>query len=177
VTKEIRESTAQLFSLDTIVLYLFGTKRYILTAVAHTGKLAYARVYSRHTSAVAKDFLERLLYLVEGEVATILTDNGSEFAKHFEEACQSANIQRYWTRPKTPQDNPEAERFNRTLKEEWLNGGGWYQDLAAMNRSLTDWLILYNSLRPHQTLHYQTPLAYAEQQGILSKRSSSSTSD
>lgn len=174
ITWAIRQTADQLFSLDTIVLYLGGVKRYILTAVDHTGKRGYARVYSRHTSAAAKDFLERLLYLVEGEVAIILTDNGSEFQQHFATACQAAKIVRYFTKPHTPKDNPEAERFNRTVQEEWLDNGGWHNRIKDMNKSLTEWLIIYNFIRPHQTLGQVSPMTYVERHG-LSKRSSSST--
>jgi transposase InsO family protein len=174
ITWSIRHTAAHLFSLDTILLYLNGTKRYILTAIDHTGKRGYARVYSRHTSATAKDFLERLLYLVEGEVAIILTDNGSEFQKDFAAACDQAKIRRYYTKPHTPKDNPEAERFNKTIQEEWLDHGGWQATLKDMNRSLTGWLITYNFIRPHQTLGQVPPMTYVERMG-LSKRSSSST--
>ena len=30
------------------------------------------------------------------------------------------DIQRYFSRVKTPKDNPEIERFNETLEYEWL---------------------------------------------------------
>lgn len=174
ITLAIRHQAEHLFSLDTIVLYLGGIKRYILTAIDHTGKRGYARVYSRHTSATAKDFLERLLYLVDGEVASILTDNGSEFQKDFARACESVKIIRYFTKPHTPKDNPEAERFNRTVQEEWLDNGGWHTSIKDMNTSLTEWLIIYNFIRPHQTLDQVPPMTYVEEHG-LSKRSSSST--
>jgi transposase InsO family protein len=164
-----------LFSLDTIVLYEFGDKRYIVTAVEHTSKLAYAKVYSSHASAAARDFLLRLRYLVGDYLQVVLTDNGSEFQQYFQEECVKLGITRYYTRPRTPKDNPEVERFNRTIQEEWLNEGNWYRDIRSMNQSLTDWLILYHNLRPHQTLKYQTPLAHAITKGIWSKRSSSST--
>lgn len=175
ISLAVRQSCRYLIQLDTIVLHLFGQKRYILTAVEHTSKLAYAHVSKSHSSAAARTFLERLLYLVEGQIGVVLTDNGSEFQKHFAQACEIAKITRYYTKPNTPQDNPECERFNRTLQEEWLNEGNWYTDIHSMNRSLTDWLVIYNNVRPHQSLQYATPLAKATAIGLLSKRSSSST--
>jgi len=174
ISYAIRQQAEHLFSLDTIVLYLGGQVRYLLTAMEHTGKRGYARVYAKHGSAEAKDFLDRLLYLVDGQVAVILTDNGSEFAKDFAQAILAVKIQRYFTKPHTPKDNPEAERFNRTVQEEWLDHGGWHTNLKDMNVSLTDWLITYNFIRPHQTLGQVPPMTYVERMG-LSKRSSSST--
>lgn len=175
ISRVIRQAATWLFQLDTIVLHLFGQKRYILTAVEHTGKLGYAWVTSSHSSATARAFLDRLQALVERPITVILTDNGSEFQKYFAQACNEQRTTRYYSRPHTPTDNPECERFNRTLKEEWLSFGGWHTDIHAMNRSLTNWLIIYNSIRPHDTLKNLTPLAYSIAHGLLSKRSSSGT--
>ena len=175
ITMSIRKLATNLFQLDTIVLYLFGQKRYIITAVEHVTKVGYARVCTSHSSATAREFLQRLSYLVEGNISVILTDNGSEFMKDFAVACADQHIRRYHTKPYTPKDNPECERFNRTLKEEWLSEGNWYQNLTQMNRSLTNWLIIYNTVRPHQTLNYKTPLVQAETTGLLSNLMSSST--
>lgn len=176
ITFEIRQKAEDLFSVDTKVLHLFGLKYYIITAIGHTGKLAYARAYWSHSSKVAADFLDRLEYLVgEDNLAIILTDNGSEFRKDFDEACRKKNLRRYYSRVRTPKDNPEVERFNRTLIYEWLNDGHCCENIDRFNKYLTEFLITYNNVRPHQTLNYLTPLQYAEKHGLLSKRSSSST--
>lgn len=176
ISYNIRQKAEDLFSIDTKVLYLFGLKYYIITAVGHSGKLAYARAYHSHSSRVAADFLDRLEYLVGSDnLAIILTDNGSEFKKDFDLACQQKNLTRYYSRVRTPKDNPEVERFNKTLIYEWLNDGHVYKDLNQFNKHITEWLIIYNNVRPHQHLSYLTPLQYAEKHGLLSKRSSSST--
>jgi putative transposase len=176
ISFNIRQKAKDLYSIDTKVLWLFNWRYYIITAVGHTGKLAYARAYGHHSSRTAADFLDRLEYLVGREnLAVVLTDNGSEFKKDFDLACQKKNIERYYSRPRTPKDNPEVERFNRTLIEEFLNDGNCTNDLADFNKLITNWLIIYNNVRPHQALKYLTPLQYAEKYGLLSKRSSSST--
>ena len=175
ITMEIRQKAEDLFSVDTKILWLFGLKYYIITAVGHTGKLAYARAYRSHSSKVAADFLDKLEYLAGDNLAIILTDNGSEFKKDFDQACQKKKLQRYYSRVRTPKDNPEVERFNKTLIYEWLNDGHCCEDLDKFNRYITEFLIIYNNVRPHQALDYLTPLQYAEKHGLLSKRSSSST--
>lgn len=102
--------------------------------------------------------------LVDGRIAAILSDNGSEFAKYFEEACKRLKIVHIFTRVKTPQDNPMDERFNRTLKEEFIKVNEYFEeyladtDLTKANRELTKWLIFYNFTRPHQALNYLTPM-------------------
>jgi transposase InsO family protein len=68
----------------------------------------------------AADFLYRLRYLVNQPIENLQTDNRSEFAWEFERATAKLGIQRYFSRVKTPKDNPEIERFNETLEYEWL---------------------------------------------------------
>ena len=155
------------FATDTIVLYLpYGIKRYILTAIEHEKKIAYARSYSSKSSLSAFDFLMRLSALVEGKIAAILSDNGSEFAKYFEEACNRLHIIHIYSRVHTPKDNPFCERFNRTVQEEFMEVDEYFESLLTesnliqANQRLTEWLIFYNFTRPHQTLDYLTPFEY-----------------
>jgi transposase InsO family protein len=102
-------------SHDIIVIYWNGLKSYILTAVDHVSKLGYARMYKNKSSRSAADFLYRLRYLVNHPIVNLQTDNGSECAWKFERAAAKLDIQRYFSRVKTPKDNPETERFNETL--------------------------------------------------------------
>jgi transposase InsO family protein len=153
-----------LFQLDTIVIYWDNLKRYILTAVDHGTKLGYARMYKNKSSRAAADFLYRLRYLVDQPIENLQTDNGSEFAWEFERAIVKLGIQRYFSRVKTPKDNPEIERFNETLEYEWLYDSNLSLDPEELNPRLTEWLIEYNFNRPHQSLAYLTPIGYIEKE-------------
>lgn len=146
-----------LIALDTIIIYWNGLKRYILTAIDTTSKIAYARMYTTKSSRNAADFLYRLHYLLDGQIVNSLNDNGSEFHKEFEAACRQLGISRYWSRVHMPQDNPVCERFNRTLREEFLELGNFTPDPLLFNQKLTEWLIDYSFVRPHQSLGYDTP--------------------
>lgn len=155
------------FCCDTVVLYLpDGVKRYILTAIEYEKKIAYAYCYSSKSSLSAFDFILRLSLLVNGKIAGILSDNGSEFAKYFDEACKKLNIVHIFTRIKTPKDNSIDERFNRTLQEEFLEVDEYFEpllafpDLTEVNKRLTEWLIFYNLKRPHCSLNYQAPIEW-----------------
>lgn len=159
------------FATDTIVLYLpYGIKRYILTAIEHEKKIAYARSYSSKSSLSAFDFLMRLGALVEGKIAAVLSDNGSEFAKYFEEACNRLKILHIYSRVHTPKDNSICERFNRTVQEEFMEVDEYFEpylteaNLIRANERLTEWLIFYNFTRPHQSLDYLTPFEYYQLQ-------------
>ena len=146
-----------LIALDAITIYWGGLKRYILTAVDTVSKIPFARMYTTKSSKNAADFLQRLFYLLDGSFLNALHDNGSEFHREFILACQKLGINQYWSRPKTPQDNPMDERFNRTLKEEFLAFGNFNPDPVLFNKGLTEWLIEFVFVRPHQSLGYDTP--------------------
>ena len=149
-----------LLQIDTIVLHLFGLRRYILTAIDRFGKIAFARVYRNHSSQSAADFLQRLNYLLNNEIINIQTDNGSEFQKNFIKAAKTLKLDHYFSRVRTPKDNCYVERFNRTLQEEWLNHGNFYPDVSQMNKHLTEWLVYYNFKRRHHSLGNLSPIDY-----------------
>ena len=156
-----RKITGFLLCLDTVVKYWNGKKRYILTAIDKYSKISFARMYTTHSSYNARDFLSRLHYLLDGKIENIQTDNGSEFKKYFEKTCSQLNIPQYYSRLKTPKDNAVCERFNRTLKEEFIQLGNMTDDTVLFNRKLTEWLIEYNFKRPHQTLDYMPPINFS----------------
>jgi transposase InsO family protein len=146
--------------IDTVVRYWQGRKRYILTAIDRHTKIAFARMYTTHSSASARDFLERLHFLLDGKIENIQTDNGSEFHRHFDAACDALRLEHYWSRAKTPKDNAVNERFNRTLQDEFLSLGNARTDPVIFNRNLTEWLVEYNFRRPHQALGYLPPINF-----------------
>ncbi len=153
-----------LWHVDSIVIWWYGSRRIIFTALEDKTKIAYARCYKSNTSGYAQDFLKRLMYLVAGKVEVMHSDNGGEFAGDFEKACNKLNILQIYSRTRTPKDNPALERFNSTIQEEWLDlSEVGLDDIQQANKDLTAWLIKYNSYRPHEALDYLTPLEYAQQ--------------
>jgi len=149
-----------LIQADTIVIFARGFKRYVMTAIDKYSKIAFARMYKTHSSYNAKDFLDRLHYLLDGKIENIQTDNGSEFLKYFERACLNFKINHYFSRNRTPKDNAVLERFNRTLQEEFIGQGNFTTDTDVFNRDLTEWLVEYNFRRPHQSLGYVAPINF-----------------
>lgn len=104
------------------------------------------------------------MYLVEGKVDIMHQDNGSEFQGEFEKACRTLGIIQVYSRPRTPKDNPSLEKFNDTVQREWLRLSEMgLDDIEEANNDLTNWLVKYNSYRPHQALDYKTPLEYAQE--------------
>jgi putative transposase len=149
-----------LVAFDTIVIYRNGLQRYIVTGIDTVSKIAWARMYASHSSATTKDLFIRLYTIVKGNILNTCHDNGSEFEKHFAKLLSSMKIPQYFSRVKTPKDNPVCERFNGTLKREFLRLGNYTSDINEFNSRLTKWLLKYNCYRPHQSLNYQTPFQY-----------------
>jgi len=80
----------------------------------------------------------------------VLTDNGSEFKKHFSEELRKLHLTHYHTYPKTPKMNAHLERFNCTLQEEFVDYH--LADLLIpeiFNRKLAEYLLWYNAKRVH----------------------------
>jgi transposase InsO family protein len=153
-----------LWHIDTIIIWWYGQRRVIFTAIEDTTKIAFARVYKTNTSGFSEDFLKRLLYLTNGKVNILHQDNGSEFKGAFERACKTLGILQIYSRPHTPKDNSSLERFNSTIQYEWLEySKTGLDDIQEANKDLTNWLVKYNSYRPHQALAYKTPLEYAHE--------------
>jgi transposase InsO family protein len=160
--KWYQKKSGYIVCLDTIVIHWNSLKRYIFTAVDKYGKVAYARMYKNKSSKNGEDFLHRLHFLLDGKIPRVGHDNGTEFEKYFKVACQKLQIEQYYSRVRTPKDNPNNERFNRTLQEEFIQLGNFHSDPQVFNRKLTEWLIEYNFRRPHTALDYRTPIEFSK---------------
>lgn len=159
---DYQKTAGYIVCLDTVTVYWSGIKRYIFTAIDKYGKFTYARGYKTKSSKNGEDFLYRLHYLLAGQIPRVGHDNGTEFEKYFRAACEKLKIEQYYSRVRTPKDNPDNERFNQTLQTEFLDLGNMCFDLNQFNRNLTEWLIEYNFRRPHQSLNYQAPMEFSK---------------
>ena len=105
------------------------------------------RIFRKKCGGV-KEFFGYCLRVFPFPVAFVLTDNGSEFAKHFSEELKRLHLTHYHTYPKTPKMNAHVERFNRTIQEEFANYHiGALLEPDVFNRKLIDWLVWYNTVR------------------------------
>ncbi|VEB08387.1 integrase [Klebsiella pneumoniae] len=55
-----------------------------------------------------------------------------------------------------------VKRFNRTLREQFIefNELLLFEDLNLFNQRMAEYLVLYNSKRPHKSLELMTPVDY-----------------
>lgn len=160
--KKVRRSTKRGIEIDTIVRHIDGRKRYVITAIDVVRRVSYARAYTSHSSATARDFLKQLIRVVPFDIVEIQTDNGSEFGKHFHDACVALDITHYHTYPRCPKMNAHIERFNRTISEEFIvyHRALLRDSVPDFNHTLNNWLRWYNEERPHESLGFLSPLEY-----------------
>ena len=151
-----------LVQVDSIVRFRDGINRYIITAIDLVSGFAFAYGYTTLSSKSALDFFEKLEKVAPFKVSAIQTDNGSEFEKYFREHIEKNKIKHFWNYPKHPQLNAKVERFNRTVQEEFVdwNWRSLFNDLKLFNHRLIDWLLFYNTERPHFSLGNIPPVKY-----------------
>lgn len=137
-------------ALDTIEKHVWGRRYYVITFEDLYTRFSFAWETTSHASAAAAEFFKLCLKVFPFPIVFVLTDNGSEFMKHFDEELRRLHLIHYHTYPKTPKMNSHCERFNRTIQEEFVDYH--ISDLPTpevFNRKLIDWLIWYNTDRVH----------------------------
>ena len=147
---------------DTIVRFTNGIKRYILTGIDLETEFAFAYAYASHSSKSAADFMQTFKNVAPVSLTHVQTDNGSEFNDHFEMFCGKEGIVHFFAYPRSPKMNAEIERFNRTLSEAFISRNRYLlaYNLPEFNRRMMDWLIWYNTRRPHWSIGLISPLRY-----------------
>ena len=91
------------------------------------------------------------------------SDNGLVFgAEAFQKTVRGACVRQQYITPYTPEQNGTIERWFRTLKEEciWLNNLGTLDDARLV---IDDFIMHYNTTRPHQALGMLSPTQWREQ--------------
>lgn len=151
-----------LIQVDTIVKFINGLRRYVVTAIDVRSDFAFAYGYPNLSSASASDFFEKLEKVSPFKITHVQTDNGLEFEKLFRECLEKKGITHFFNYPRSPKMNAHVERFNRTLQEEFANRYllDLRDDLNLFNQRLIDWLLWYNTGRPHWSLGLISPMQY-----------------
>jgi putative transposase len=90
------------------------------------------------------------------------TDNGSEFlGEAFVQWAKTAGMAIQYIQPGKPNQNAFVERFNRTLRDEFLDQHLFLR-LEDVREALYWWMLEYNHDRPHDSLGDLTPSEYKQ---------------
>jgi putative transposase len=93
----------------------------------------------------------------------IVVDNGTEFtSKAMFEWTEDNGTKLQFIQPGKPTQNAFVESINGKFRDECLNQHG-FRSMDEAKQIISDWRDHYNSIRPHSSLGYLPPLAFAQQ--------------
>jgi len=126
----------------------------------YTRECLALEVDRRMTSDDVLDVLTDL-FAIRGVPKHIRSDNGPEFiARAIRRFLEGAGVEALYIEPGSPWQNGYAESFHSRLRSELLDAEVFESVGAAQALSAT-WRSHYNHHRPHSSLAYQTPAAFA----------------
>ena len=150
-----------LVQMDTVSIFTAGLRRYIFTAIDVSTRFAFAYAYKSASSANGHDFLGKFLKVAPFVTRRVQTDNGGEFAKYFDDYCRDSGLTHFFNYPKHPESNSYLERFNRTIQEQCVYLYLDYLDEPGdFNQKLMEYLMWYNTEKPHRGIGNLSPLQY-----------------
>ena len=135
---------------------------YVHCAIDDHTRLAYAEIHPDETAATCAGFLRRAAtwFADHGidHIERVMTDNAMAYrrSKAWREALTDIGAKPCLIRPYRPQTNGKAERFNRTLLEEWAYARP-FSSGTERAAALPGWLHTYNHHRTHTALDGQPP--------------------
>lgn len=102
-----------------------------------------------------------------GRPASIRVDNGPEFLSSvFTLFCEQQGIKVQYIQPGKPMQNGYIERFNGTLRRNFLNAN-LFESLYDFRQKRDPWLEDYNNYRPHESLGNVPPNQFLLQEQKL----------
>jgi putative transposase len=116
------------------------------------------------TSISGRRVARELTALIQarGKPQMIVSDHGTEFTSNAILAWAiDHRVEWHYIAPGKPMQNGYIESFNGRMRDELLNES-LFIDLDHARQLIGAWIGDYNTARPHSSLGYQTPTAYAE---------------
>lgn len=124
--------------------------RECLAAVADTS------ISGRRVAREMTDLVRR-----RGKPGMIVSDHGTEFTSNAILAwAKDAGVEWHYIEPGKPMQNGFCESFNGRMRDELLNET-LFLGPAHARSLIAEWVTDYNEVRPHSSLGYRTPAAFA----------------
>lgn len=151
-----------LVEIDLKVLNTLGRTYYQFTAIDTCTKMKYLQVFSSKTAKCGLAFVQAMLNHFPFRVRHINSDNGGEFLAQCHGFLEDKKITHYFSRVKTPKDNPMVENTIKADEYEFWAWGNLASTVKELNEKARQWMEKFNTYRPHQALNYLTPSEYYE---------------
>ena len=101
------------------------------------------------------------LFVERGEPEYIRSDNGPEFiAEVVKQWLQESGVKTLYIEPGSPWENAYSESFNSRFRDELLDRE-LFTSVLETQVLVSEYKQEYNQRRPHSSLNYQTPAAFA----------------
>lgn len=96
-----------------------------------------------------------------GKPGVIVSDHGTEFTSNAILAwSKDHRVAWHYIAPGKPMQNGYVESFNSRMRDDFLNESLFF-DLGHARSAIAEWVEDFNTTRPHSSLGYQTPAAFA----------------
>lgn len=127
--------------------------------------------YNREALGIEIDFslpakrvtcLLNRLVAKRGKPSRLRSDNGPEFiSDELQTWCRNNEVELLRIEPGKPTQNAYIERFNGTFRREILNANT-FSSVCQVRQVVDEWVVEYNTERPHQALGFMTPVEYRQ---------------
>ena len=164
-----RSKSMELWQMDIVGRFHLrdGTELKAVTGVDdHSRFCVSARLVVRATARPVCEAL-RLAMRTHGVPRQILTDNGKVFTARFgtgpgpvlfDRICHDNGVGHLLTAPFSPTTTGKVERFHKTLRKDFFTPNGHrFETIEEAQRALDEWVVTYNTIRPHQSVGDRPP--------------------
>jgi hypothetical protein len=158
----------ELWQMDVMggVFLVDGSELKVVTGIDdHSRFCISAKVVRRATARPVCDALTEAMRS-HGIPDQILTDNGKVFTGRFgpgkgevlfDRICRENGVRHLLTAPRSPTTTGKVERFHKTIKKELLTDRR-FESLEEAQTVIDEWVVGYNTVRPHQGIGMVPPI-------------------
>lgn len=159
-----KEKDLGYIEMDSISIFVVDKIYYFVTAIDVVTKFAWVKIVKNHSSSEATLVFKEFVSNYKKNIRVVQTDNGTEFLGEFNSHLEQQNIKHEFIYLRSPKINGVVERFNRTIQEEFIqrNDDLILSDQQKFNLKLQNYLIWYNTKRPHYSLGQIPPTEYMQ---------------